>query len=202
MAFASLYIFWLDSLPPKLFSFNLLLILLPDGARLICGLHSKVCPYFGDQSLRRRSFPRLCYVILWFYVMYYKFICIFYCIVLYILLFLSISIALLTAWAFQKRSRPQQLTLYRSLHAKALQATVSEGLAQTPYAASRTGFEAATLRSKCINSTNAPPVPTTPHVYTVGDNAGWYKEHIGYVLTRRLALYMLQVDKKSVYTYM
>ena len=43
-------------------------------------------------------------------------------------LYLSISIALLTAWAFQKRSRPQQLSLCRSLHAEALQATVSEGL--------------------------------------------------------------------------
>ena len=51
-----------------------------------------------------------------------------FCIVLY----LSISIALLTAWAFQKRSRPQQLTLCRSLHAEALQITVSEGLAQGP----------------------------------------------------------------------
>jgi len=44
-----------------------------------------------------------------------------YCIVLYcIVLYLSISIALLTAWAFQKRSRIQQLTLCRSLHAQAL----------------------------------------------------------------------------------
>jgi len=46
-----------------------------------------------------------------------------------IVLFLSISIALLTAWAFQKRSRPQLFTPCRSLHAKALQAIVSEGLA-------------------------------------------------------------------------
>jgi len=46
-----------------------------------------------------------------------------YCIVLY----LSISTALLTAGAFQKRSRPQQSTLCRSLHAEALQETVSEG---------------------------------------------------------------------------
>ena len=49
-----------------------------------------------------------------------------YCIVLY----LSICIALFTAWALQKRSRPQQLTLCRSFHAEALQATVSEWIVQ------------------------------------------------------------------------
>ena len=73
-----------------------------------------------------------------------------------IVLYLSISIALLTAWVFQKRSRPQKLTLCRSLHVKALQATVSEGLAQGPYVA---GFKPATIRSKGIDSTNAPPPP-------------------------------------------
>ena len=78
---------------------------------------------------------------------------------LYFLLYLSISIVLLTAWAFQKRSRPQQLTLWRSLHADALQATVSEGLAQGPYMAARAGFETKTLRSKGIDPTNAPPGP-------------------------------------------
>jgi len=46
-----------------------------------------------------------------------------------IVLYLFISIVLLMARAFQKRSRPQQLTLCQSLHAKALQATASEGLA-------------------------------------------------------------------------
>src|SRR6218665_583314 len=51
-----------------------------------------------------------------------------YCIVLY----LSISTVLLTARAFQKRSRPHQLTLCRSLHAEALQATTNERLAQGP----------------------------------------------------------------------
>ena len=50
-----------------------------------------------------------------------------------IALYLFISIAPLTAWALQKRFRPQQLTLCRSLHAEALQATASEGLAQGPY---------------------------------------------------------------------
>src|SRR6218665_1718529 len=33
----------------------------------------------------------------------------------------------------QRRSQPQQWTLCRSLHAEALQATVSEGLAQGPW---------------------------------------------------------------------
>ena len=49
------------------------------------------------------------------------------------------------------------MTLYGSLHAEALQATVSEGLAQGPYAAARVGFEPATLQSKGSDSTNAPP---------------------------------------------
>src|SRR6218665_2731474 len=82
-----------------------------------------------------------------------------YCIVLY----LSISIALLTASAFQKHSRPQQLALCRSLHAKELQASASEGLAQALYVAARAGFEPMTLRSKGIDTTNAPPCPT--HLY-------------------------------------
>ena len=74
-------------------------------------------------------------------------------------LYLSISIALLTAWAFQKRSRPQQLTLCWSFHAETLQATASEGLAQGPYVTARAGFDPATLWSKGIDSTNAPPCP-------------------------------------------
>jgi len=50
-----------------------------------------------------------------------------YCIVLH----LSISIAFLTAWAFQKCSRPQQLTLCLSLHPEAL---LSDGVTQSgPY---------------------------------------------------------------------
>src|SRR6218665_3706146 len=49
-----------------------------------------------------------------------------------IVLYLSISIALLTASAFQKRSRPQQLTTCRSLHATG-NSTAHEGLAQGPY---------------------------------------------------------------------
>src|SRR6218665_3656226 len=63
------------------------------------------------------------------------------------------------ARAFQKRSRPQQLTLCQSLHAKALQATASEGLAQGPYMVVRAGFKPMTLRSKGVVSANAPPCP-------------------------------------------
>ena len=52
------------------------------------------------------------------------------------------------------------LTLRRSLHAEALQATVSEELAQGSYVAARAGFEPTTLRSKGIDSIYA---PTRPH---------------------------------------
>ena len=47
------------------------------------------------------------------------------------------------------------MTLCRSLHAKALQATVSVGLAQGPYVAARAGFKPTTL-----DSTNVKPRPT------------------------------------------
>src|SRR6218665_1238762 len=57
--------------------------------------------------------------------------------------------------------RPQQLTLCRSLHAKALQAIAGKGLAQGPYMAARAGFEPTTLRSNGVVSTNAPPSPTS-----------------------------------------
>jgi len=46
------------------------------------------------------------------------------------------------------------LTLCRSLHAEALQAAVSEGLAQGHHVADRAAFEPTTLRSKGIDSTN------------------------------------------------
>ena len=45
-------------------------------------------------------------------------------------------------------------------HAEAQQATVSEGLAQGPYAAARAGVEPITPRTKGIDSTKAPPHPT------------------------------------------
>src|SRR6218665_2401911 len=77
----------------------------------------------------------------------------------YTVLYLSISIALLTARAFQKRSRPQQLRLCRSLRAEALQVIVSEGLAQGPYVVARVGFEPMTIWLKGIDSINVPPCP-------------------------------------------
>ena len=60
----------------------------------------------------------------------------------------------------QKRSPPQKLTLGRSLHAEALQATVSEGLSQGPYMADRAENEPTTLRSKGVVSANGPPCPS------------------------------------------
>ena len=45
-------------------------------------------------------------------------------------------------------------------HAEAPQAIVSEGLAQSPYVAARAGFEPTTLRTKGVETTNAPPRPT------------------------------------------
>ena len=68
-----------------------------------------------------------------------------YYIVLYFL-YSSISIVLLTAWSYQKHSRSQQWHC-QSLHAEALQATVSEGLAQGPHMA-RAGFESTNLRMR------------------------------------------------------
>src|SRR6218665_2699508 len=99
------------------------------------------------------------------HVCVHVFVCMY--VFVHIVLYLSISIALLPIRAFQKRSRPQQLILCRRLHAevtgnckKKLQATVTEGLAQGPYVAASMGFEPTTLRSKGIDSTNAPPRPT------------------------------------------
>ena len=80
-----------------------------------------------------------------------------YCIVFIHFYSASRSMCLVVQKRFQKRSRPQQLTLFRSLHAEALQATVSEGLAQGLNLAARAGFEPTTLQSKGVISTNAPP---------------------------------------------
>ena len=44
--------------------------------------------------------------------------------------------------------------LCREFHAKAPQATASEGLAQGPYVAARAGFEPTTLQTKGDESTN------------------------------------------------
>src|SRR6218665_1962636 len=60
------------------------------------------------------------------------------------------------------------MTLCGSLHAKALQATVSERLAQGRYAVARAGFKPTTLRSKGFDSTNAPPRQyNRTHTYNV-----------------------------------
>ena len=86
--------------------------------------------------------------------------------------YLSVSIALLTAWAFQKRSQPQQLTLCWSLHAEALQATASEGLAQGRYVAARAGFEPATPGRKALT---LPMRHHTPQVeFSVFDLICWH----------------------------
>ena len=45
-------------------------------------------------------------------------------------------------------------------HAKAPQATASEGLAHGPYVAARAGFEPMTLWTNGVESANEPPCPT------------------------------------------
>src|SRR6218665_1786989 len=81
-------------------------------------------------------------------------------------IFIHIYIAPLQVhYTTQKRSRPQQLTLCRSLNAEALQAIAGKGLAQGSYMAARAGFEPTTLRSNGVVSTNAPPCPTKVCVF-------------------------------------
>src|SRR6218665_3945414 len=58
----------------------------------------------------------------------------------------------------KRRSRHSMDTV-SEFHAKAPQAIASEGIAQGPYVATRTGFEPTTLRSTGIDSTNRPPHP-------------------------------------------
>jgi len=83
-----------------------------------------------------------------------------YCIVLFIVFLLfysaSHSISLLEAL------KATAITVCVNLVAEALQATVSEGLAQGPYVPARAGFEPSTLRSKGFDSSifNPPPRPT------------------------------------------
>ena len=59
--------------------------------------------------------------------------------------------------------RTTALILRRSLHAEALQATASEGLAQRSYMAARVGFEPATFRTK---GTETQHLATTPNNVT------------------------------------
>src|SRR6218665_1968269 len=52
-------------------------------------------------------------------------------------------------------------------HANAPQATVSEGLAQGPYVVARAGVKPMTLRTKGIDSTNAPHTPPSNNIIKV-----------------------------------
>ena len=51
-------------------------------------------------------------------------------------------------------------TMSHAVHAAAIQATVSERLAQGPYVATRVGFESATLRTQGTELTTEPSRPT------------------------------------------
>jgi len=61
------------------------------------------------------------------------------------------------------RGAPDTARIYRAtvpeFHAEAPQATASEGLAKGPYVAARVGVELMTLRTKGVDSANAPPTP-------------------------------------------
>ena len=65
------------------------------------------------------------------------------------------------------------LMLCCSLHAEALQATMSEGLAQDPYMATRVGFEPATLRTQGTEPTTEPPCPTLCYDFTITAIRSW-----------------------------
>ena len=58
------------------------------------------------------------------------------------------------------RGAPDSTDTVSEFHAKAPQATASEGLAQGPYMAAIVGFEPTTLQTKGVDSTNEPPHPT------------------------------------------
>ena len=61
--------------------------------------------------------------------------------------------------SLQRRSRHGMDTV-PEFHAKAPQATVSEGLAKGPYVAARAGVKPMTRWTKGVDSTKAPPRPT------------------------------------------
>src|SRR6218665_1974849 len=73
---------------------------------------------------------------------------------------LDISIAPLQVHYYSEALPTAALILCQSKHAKALQTTVSEGLAQGPYVAARVGFRPATLRTQGTELTAEPPCPT------------------------------------------
>jgi len=57
------------------------------------------------------------------------------------------------------RSAPNTADTVTEFHIEAQQATAIEELAKGPYAAARSEFEPATLRTNGVESTNAPPRP-------------------------------------------
>src|SRR6218665_651491 len=64
------------------------------------------------------------------------------------------------------RNAPRHSTdTVSEFHAKATQATASEGIAQGPNMAARAGFEPATLRTKGVESTNVQPCLTNHIIY-------------------------------------
>jgi len=76
----------------------------------------------------------------------------------------------------QRRSRHNTDTV-PEFHAEVPQATVKEGLAQGPYAVARAGVEPMTLRTKGVDSANAPPTPQVhqdhrilTHLTVIGTN--------------------------------
>ena len=60
---------------------------------------------------------------------------------------------------YYSEALPTQHGTVSEFYAETPQATVSEGRAQGPYVAARAGVEPMTLRTKGVDSTNAPPTP-------------------------------------------
>src|SRR6218665_397275 len=72
----------------------------------------------------------------------------------------DISIAPLQVHYYSEVLPTTALILCWSYHAKALQATASERLAQFLYMVARVGFEHATFRMQCTKPTTEPPCPS------------------------------------------
>src|SRR6218665_1377420 len=73
----------------------------------------------------------------------------------------DISIAPLQVHCFSEALPTTALRLCRSYQATALHATVSLGLAQSPYMVARVGCQSATLRTQGTERIADPPCPTT-----------------------------------------
>src|SRR6218665_416962 len=76
---------------------------------------------------------------------------------------LAISIAPLQGLYYSEALPTTARILYRSFTPKR-KATLGKGLAQGPYMAARAGVEPTILRLKAIDSTKAPPCPTTMNI--------------------------------------